>query len=77
MYVAMGVCGGGGVSAACTVLKLNFNWGRMNVRYGHVCFELYVVDEIKNRIFIFLGLFTVDSVMLLGKLNMHLLVLFS
>jgi len=76
MYVAM-VVSGGGVSTACTILKLNFSWGRMNVGYGHVCLKLYVVDEIKNGTFIFLGLFTVDSVMLLGKLNMHLLVLFS
>lgn len=76
MYVAT-VASSGGVSAAYTVLKLNFNWGRMNAGYGHVCFESYVVDEIKNRIFIFLGLFMDDSVTLLGKLNMHLLVLFS
>jgi len=53
MYVAM-VVSGGVVSAACTVLKLNFNWGRMNVCYGHMCVESYVVDEIKIMIFIFL-----------------------
>lgn len=60
MYVAM-VVSGGVVSAACTVLRLNFNWGRMNVCYGQVCVESFVVDEIKNRIFIFLGLFMDDS----------------
>lgn len=49
------------MSSACTVLKLNFNWGRMNVGYGHVCFESYVVDEIKNGIFVFQGLFMDDS----------------
>jgi len=76
MYVAM-VVSGGVVSAACTVLKLNFNWGRMNVCYGHMCVESYVVDEIKIMIFIFLGLFMDDSVMLLETLNMHMLVLFS
>lgn len=74
MYVAM-VVTGGGVSSACTVLKLNFNWGRMNVGYGHVCFESYVVDKIKNGIFVFQGLFMDDSVMLLEKL--YMLVLFS
>ena len=76
MYMAMTIRGDV-VSTACKVLKLNFNWGRMNVGYRHVCFKSNVADEIKNGIFISLGLFTVDSVMLLGKLNMHLLVLFS
>jgi hypothetical protein len=73
MYVTM-VVSGGGVSAACTVLK-NFNWGRMNVGYGHVCFESYVVDEIENGIFVFQRLFMDYSVMLLEKL--YILVLFS